>query len=60
MWQAQPLQEVCRDARGSGVNTPAKDTVYEQEPCIEMVNINSVSFNSNHYTIIANLKTIIE
>ena len=39
------------------VNTIEKETVHRQEPCIEMVNIHSVSFNSNHSAIIANLKT---
>ena len=39
------------------LNIIEKETVHEQDPCIEMVNIYSVSFNSNHSTIIANLKT---
>ena len=37
--------------------TTEKEIVHEQELCIEMVNVNSDSFNSNHSTIIANLKT---
>ena len=56
MWQAQPLQKVCRDARGSTVYTIEKENVHKQEPGIEMVYINSVSSISNHSTIIANLK----
>ena len=39
------------------VNTIEKEDVHKQKPGIEMVNINSVNFNSNHSTIIANLKT---
>ena len=50
------FKEKCRGARGSAVNTIEKETVHKQEHCIKMVNINSVSFNSNHSTIIANLK----
>ena len=38
------------------VNATEKETVHKQEPGIEMVNINSFSFNSNHSAIIANLK----
>ena len=38
------------------VNTIEKDAILEQEPGIKMVNINSVNFNSNHSTIIANIK----
>ena len=56
MWQAQPLQKVCRGARGSIVYTIEKESVHKQEPGIEMVYINSVSFISSHSTIIANLK----
>ena len=41
----------------SMVNTIEKEAVHEKEPEIEMVNINSINFNSNHSTIIANLKT---
>ena len=51
------FKQVCRGARASAVNTIEKETVYEQEPCIKTVNINSVSSNYNHFTIIANLKT---
>ena len=50
-------KEVCRGAKGSLVNTIEKETTHKQEPCIKMVNINLVSFNSNHSVIIANLKT---
>ena len=39
------------------VHTIEHETVHEQELCIEMVNIKSVSFISNHSTIIANLKS---
>ena len=41
----------------SAVNTIEKEAKHEQEPGIKMVNINSVNFNSNHSTMIANLKT---
>ena len=51
------FKEECRGARSSAVNTIEKETVHEQEPGIKTVNINSINFNSNHSTIIANLKT---
>ena len=50
------FKDVCRSARNSVVNTIEKEAIPKQEPGIKMVNINSVNFNSNYSTIIANLK----
>ena len=49
------FKDICRSARSSAVNTIEKEVVHKQDPGIKMVNINSVNFNSNHSTIIANL-----
>ena len=51
------FKDVCRSARSSAVNAIEKEVVHKKKPGIEMVNINSVNFNSNHSRIIANLKT---
>ena len=51
------FKEVCIGDGSSAVNTSEKEPVHKQEPCIKMVNICSVSFNSNHSVIITNLKT---
>ena len=51
------FKDLCRNFRSSVVNIIEKEAVYEQEPGIEMVNINSVNSNSNPSDIIENLKT---
>ena len=51
------FKEVCRSFKGSAVYNIEKEDEQEQETNIEMVNINSVRFNSNPSAIIANLKT---
>ena len=51
------LKDVYRSVRSSTVNTIEKENVCEQKPSIETVNISSVNFNSNHSSIIVNLKT---
>ena len=48
---------MCRSAKNSAVKTIEKEAVHEQLPGIKLVNINAVNFDSNHSTIIANLKT---
>ena len=51
------FREVCRSSKISVVHTIEKEAEQEQEPGIEVVNINSVRFNSNHSAILTNLKT---
>ena len=48
---------VCRGSQSSTINAVEKEDIHEQEYGIEMVNINSFSFNSNHSVILAKLKT---
>ena len=50
------FKEVCRSSKSSMVYAREKEVEQEQEPSIETVNINAVRFNSNHSTILANLK----
>ena len=47
---------VCRGFQSRTFNTIAKEDIYVQESGMEMVNIDSISFNSNHSTKIAKLK----
>ena len=51
------FKEACRSSKGSVVHNIEKEDEQDQETDNEMVNINLVGFNSNHSTIIANLKT---
>ena len=51
------FKEVYRSSKGSMVHHIETEDEQKQETDIEMVNINSIRFNSNHFTIIANLKT---
>ena len=51
------FKEVCRSSKGSMVHNIEIEDEQEQKTDIEMVNIISVRFNSNHSAIIANLKT---
>ena len=48
---------VCRSSKGSVVHNIENEDEQEQETNIEMVNKNSIRFNSNHSAIIENLKT---
>ena len=48
---------VCRGSQTSTVNAVQKEDIQEQESGIEMVNINSMSFTSNHSTLLSKLKT---
>ena len=52
------FKEVCRSSKNSVVHNMETEADQEQETDIQMVNINSINFNSNHPTIIANLKTL--
>ena len=51
------FKAVCRGSQTSVVNAVEKEDIQEQEPGIKMVNINLITFNSNHSVIAAKLKT---
>ena len=51
------FKEVCRSSKGSTVHYIKIEDEQEQENDVEMVNVNSIRFNTNHSTIIANLNT---
>ena len=48
---------VCRGTWSRLVNAIVKEDILEQESAITTININLISFNSNHSMIIAKLKT---
>ena len=48
---------VCRGSQSSVVNAIVKEDIHEQESDIKTVNVNFISFKSNHSMIIAKLKT---
>ena len=50
------FKDVCRSSKGSPVHNIEKEDEQEQKTNIETENISSVRFDSNHSTIIANLK----
>ena len=48
---------VYKGSQTSVVNAVEKEDIQQQESGMEMVNINSIIFNSKHSMILANLKT---
>ena len=59
VWQDKQFSEVCRSKRGRAVHNVEQEQNLNQEKKvkIDMVNINSVSFNSKCSVITVNLKT---
>ena len=51
------FKEVCKSFKSSMVHNKEKEADQEWETDIEMVNINSIQFNSNHSAIIAKMET---
>ena len=51
------FQEVCRSARDRAVHNIEQEPDQEEENHIDIVNINSINFDSSHSIITAHLKT---